>query len=156
MKKIVQLAAALLVVLTGIVALFKHELNQIKSFQAAKSLLLTDDSNEIDDFYLSIFKRARNRSVESVGRKPRVGNRDPFAMPTPVVRTATTRKPQKARLRLGGVLWDEASPSAVINEKIVHVGNRVAGYRVVRITRDKVLLNAGREHRVLQIPRLGY
>jgi len=156
MKKMAQLAVALLLVLAGIVALFKHELNQIESYRAAKILLLNERGNNIDDFYLSLFKKVKNPDGETEGRQPCARNRDPFAIPTPVVRTAETTKTRKTGLKLGGVLWDEKAPSAIINEKIVQVGNRVAGYRVVRITPSRVLLSAGRENRVLEIPGLGY
>ncbi len=41
---------------------------------------------------------------------------------------------------LGGILWDETNPSAVINKKIVRHGDIVNGARVVKINKNLVTL----------------
>jgi len=46
-------------------------------------------------------------------------------------------------LSLTGVAWDKEKPQAVINGRIVGVGDVVAGHRVVSIKEDRVILNDG-------------
>ena len=50
---------------------------------------------------------------------------------------------QKASLSLNGIAWDKEKPQAVINGRIVGVGDTVAGQRVVSIKQDRVILNDG-------------
>lgn len=44
---------------------------------------------------------------------------------------------------LDGIAWDEKSPRAVINDRIIEVGNKIGGARVVEIRKDRVVLNDG-------------
>ena len=47
------------------------------------------------------------------------------------------------KLVLNGIAWDEKSPRAVINDRIVAIGDQVGGSTVVEILRDHVILNDG-------------
>jgi len=44
---------------------------------------------------------------------------------------------------LMGIVWDEKMPRCVINNRIVGVGDEVAGKRVKEIRRDRVILSDG-------------
>lgn len=46
-------------------------------------------------------------------------------------------------LILNGIAWDEKSPQAIINDRIVKTGDEVGGSRVVTILQHKVILNDG-------------
>ena len=60
----------------------------------------------------------------------------PVALTNPVVADAPAPKP----LRLQGIAYDAAHPSAIINDKAVNVGSRVDGMRVMAISPDSVTL----------------
>lgn len=44
-------------------------------------------------------------------------------------------------LSLEGIIWDETKPLAIINDQVVGCGDKVSGVTVVKIERDKVILN---------------
>jgi hypothetical protein len=44
---------------------------------------------------------------------------------------------------LTGIIWDEKSPKALINDAIVGVGDKVGNNTVVKIEKDRVILNDG-------------
>jgi len=49
-------------------------------------------------------------------------------------------EPVKPRWFLDGILYDEKTPSAIINKKIVRNGDNIDGARVVQIDKQKVTL----------------
>jgi len=67
--------------------------------------------------------------------------RDPFSgkLYTSVRKQGNTPK----TLSLAGIIWDKNKPAALINDKVVGVGDRVGGSTVVSIKNDRVLLNDG-------------
>ncbi|MFH1202138.1 MAG: hypothetical protein V1674_04530 [Candidatus Omnitrophota bacterium] len=46
-------------------------------------------------------------------------------------------------LNLAGVLWDKDNPQAIINGRIVGKGDEIEGFKVIEITKDKVILSDG-------------
>ncbi|MEI8176639.1 MAG: hypothetical protein WCG78_07225 [Candidatus Omnitrophota bacterium] len=46
-------------------------------------------------------------------------------------------------LVLNGIVWDEKSPYAIINNAMVRSGDEVGGSKVVEIHKDKVVMNDG-------------
>ena len=44
-------------------------------------------------------------------------------------------------LSLEGIIWDETKPLAIINDQVVGCGDKVSGVTVVKIEKDKVILN---------------
>jgi len=46
-------------------------------------------------------------------------------------------------LTINGVLWDKKNPLAIINERIVKIGDKIDGNTVVGIEQDRVILNDG-------------
>ena len=61
--------------------------------------------------------------------------RDPF-----MFGTAKIYSDEDGALALNGIAWDEKAPSAIINNKVVKVGDEVAGNKVADIRKDKVIV----------------
>ena len=75
--------------------------------------------------------------------------RNPFVVaPAPA---AAQEKAAKKEHILGGVLWDPQSPSAVLNNRLVNVGDEVNGWRVVEIREKEVKLSDGSNTKTLAI-----
>ena len=54
-------------------------------------------------------------------------------------------------ISLNGILWDSSKPKAVVNGKIVGVGDKVSKYSVVDIKQDKIILNDGTKNFELRL-----
>lgn len=50
---------------------------------------------------------------------------------------------------LNGILWDPRTPSAILNNRVVCVGERLGEWEVSEIQKDRVILSNGSERRVL-------
>ena len=48
--------------------------------------------------------------------------------------------PDGGSLELGGIVWSDAEPRALLNDRVVGVGAYVQGYTVERIEEDRVVL----------------
>ncbi|HTR02705.1 MAG TPA: hypothetical protein VMN82_05870, partial [Thermoanaerobaculia bacterium] len=48
--------------------------------------------------------------------------------------------PDGGRIELGGVVWSESEPRALLNDRVLGVGAYVEGYSVLRIEEDRVVL----------------
>jgi hypothetical protein len=67
---------------------------------------------------------------------------------SPAVRAAAAGKSYKGKvalpdggsLELGGIVWSEADPRALINDRVVGVGAYVQGYTIERIEEDRVVM----------------
>lgn len=66
--------------------------------------------------------------------------------PTPVV-----LKGGSTSYFLSGILWDPQAPSAIINNQVLSVGDRVGGWQVKEIQRDKVILSDGDSTQTLRV-----
>ncbi|MCQ9206416.1 MAG: hypothetical protein NG740_00820 [Omnitrophica bacterium] len=55
------------------------------------------------------------------------------------------------RPALGGIMWTEKNPKAVIGSEMVSRGDVVGGYRVVEIRKDRVILKDGAEEIILKL-----
>lgn len=55
----------------------------------------------------------------------------------------TSRQEGPVSLKLSGIIWDSKNPLAMINERVVKVGDTIAGNTVVEIKHDRVILNNG-------------
>lgn len=73
--------------------------------------------------------------------------RDPFALGGT---TATVES--SGDLVLTGIFWDEVKPYCIINGKVVKVGNEIAGFRVLEIKKDSVIVQ---DQDKISILRLG-
>lgn len=74
--------------------------------------------------------------------------RNPFVVaPAPPAQ----EKAGSPRHVLGGILWDTQSPSAVLNNRLVNVGDEVNGWRVVEIREKEVILSNGSNTKTLTV-----
>jgi hypothetical protein len=60
-----------------------------------------------------------------------------------VIETQTVIVQKPIPLSLGGIIWDSASPKALINDEIVQPGYMIGQYTVKEIKQDRVILNDG-------------
>ena len=44
---------------------------------------------------------------------------------------------------LKGILWDPQAPTAILNDRVVGVGERVGNWKVMEIRKDRVILSDG-------------
>ncbi len=70
--------------------------------------------------------------------------RDPFSRQS--VSAVTARG-----LSLSGIAWDSEDPTAIIDSRIVRVGDEIGGYVVIEIRKDTVVLNNGTENLELNL-----
>lgn len=82
---------------------------------------------------------SRRSNYPSWGRNPFVAKE---------TQTATSGK-----LILDGIAWDEKTPRAAINNRIVTIGDQVGGSTVVEILKDRVILNDGAGNFELRLGR---
>jgi len=85
-----------------------------------------------------------------VGPPPRAGEAQASASGSPRVHAqgAAAGKsyrgkvdlPDGGSLELGGIVWSEADPRALVNDRVVGVGAYVQGYTIERIEEDRVVL----------------
>jgi len=88
------------------------------------------------------------------------GGRDPMGQyassdPAAVTWGRGTNQAAPAGLALSGIVWDASNPMAIINHRLVKVGDVVAGGRVASILPGKVVIVVGEQERVLTLPREG-
>jgi len=58
----------------------------------------------------------------------------------------TVEKGEAVDLNLSGIIWDEERPLALINNRVVGIGDKIGISTVVDITQDRVILNDGRKN----------
>jgi hypothetical protein len=108
-----------------------------------------------DEDFITRDKAAKKADASKGSKPPRtvgIGRADPFA---PLVKRAAVKaSPLEVRdgiggvkepgpVRLEGIIWSSKRPHAVINETLVSVGDVVAGWTVVGIDREEVILLCG-------------
>ncbi len=54
-------------------------------------------------------------------------------------------------LRLQGILWDAGKPTALINDEMVQPGSVIAGWKVIEIHQDRVLISDGKSTKTLHL-----
>jgi hypothetical protein len=52
-------------------------------------------------------------------------------------------EPEVPKFTLNGILWDEKTPKAIINDTIVGIGDKINGRTIIEIREDSVILNDG-------------
>ena len=60
---------------------------------------------------------------------------------------------QTAGLTLNGIAWDEKSPRAVINDRIVGAGDKIEGMEIIRVEPERVILSDGLNEFELRLGR---
>ncbi len=74
-------------------------------------------------------------------------NRDPFTRG----RVSTKQTIESSGPALSGIIWDEKSPRAVINNQIIRVGDTIGKNVVIEITPDSVTLDDGSRYLKLSL-----
>lgn len=68
------------------------------------------------------------------------GKKDPFSPPViSAVEKAGTEV--LAGVRLEGIIWDEKKPIAVINDKVVGIGDEISGAKIIDIRQNEVIFD---------------
>jgi hypothetical protein len=64
----------------------------------------------------------------------------PPAAPRERVYSRSVTLPGGEKIELGGIVWSEADPRALVNDRVVGVGSYVEGYTVTKIEEDRITL----------------
>jgi len=56
-----------------------------------------------------------------------------------------------SKIVLGGIMWVEENPRAIINNNIVAIGDEIGGNKVIDIKKDRVVLSDGTEKLTLKL-----
>ena len=161
--------ASILVIVLIILGFGFYETFPTKNLSQKQSNQLSDEQsfNEMQQIYIKIsntYKELkqdknpyRSQNLESFFEI----KRDPFETPIKKqkkeqnrAKKKTPTKPKSIKqipLTLNGILWDEETPSAIINGEVVYVGGKIASYRMLRILPEKVILTSGGKRRVLRL-----
>jgi len=78
------------------------------------------------------------------------GKKDPFAPPKINV-VEDTGADVLSVIRLEGIIWDEDSPIAVINGKVVGVSDEVNGAKIIQIKQNEVILEINGQRTPLKL-----
>ena len=76
--------------------------------------------------------------------------KDPFA---PLVKEEKKAPAPAPVITLTGILWDKDKPLAIINNRVVKIGDTAGGSRVVEIKENSVILNDGTKDFELKLGR---
>jgi len=77
------------------------------------------------------------QSIGAVPRQPISWKRCPFSG------KIYADKSGNADLKLVGVAWDEKTPQALINDKIIKEGDSIGNYKIIKIEKDRVIITDG-------------
>ena len=166
-KKLIVIGAVAIVVVGVMGFQLRANLSPPNAYEG--SVLMADESgSEVGNTYLKLFREYKNSNLildrdRSSSKRSFVVRRNPFLLPTSErpkrpTRLASSRRTAKkpvpkVTLKLGGILWDEDAPSAVINNKVVQVSDRIGSYRVVKIFQDRVIVSNNKRRTTLKLPR---
>ena len=92
---------------------------------------------------LTIAQPSQQREAQRQRAMRLVWRRDPF--------TRGAAMGELSGLQLSGILWDSNEPIAIINGQMVRVGEKLEGYRVVEIAKDRVSVTDGTQTFQIQI-----
>ncbi|MFH1093401.1 MAG: hypothetical protein V1739_04500 [Candidatus Omnitrophota bacterium] len=81
--------------------------------------------------------------------------RDPFlpSKDSTILKAPIEEKKLVINLDLKGILWDKMVPSAIINSKVVKIGDLIFGKTVVDIEKDEVILMENGEIQILKLKK---
>jgi hypothetical protein len=91
--------------------------------------------------------------------EPLSGQKEYFTIRDPFLASKNPEKQQPAGaqqkstidLKVSGILWDEKVPTAIINSKVLKIGDSIYGKTIVDMERDKVILMEEGELFVLKL-----
>lgn len=165
-KKLIVIGAVAIAVVGALGFQLRANLSTPDAYEG--SVLLADEGgSEVGNTYLKLFREYKDSNLildrdRNSAKSSFVVERNPFMVPssgrpkrrTGLVSSRTSKKPvPKVALKLGGILWDEEAPSAVINNKVVQVSDRIGSYRVVKIFQDRVIVSNNKKRMTLKLPK---
>ncbi len=103
--------------------------SKYKRTTASVQTVSPENSVSLKNLYFGEREKKRSEYV--------VWSRNPFSIKASPTSTVVSS------LILNGISWEEKSPRAVINNRILRVGDQVNGNKVVKIERNFVVLNDG-------------
>ncbi len=121
-----------------------------------------NSDSDIDNAYFTLFQKFKELPPTNMHFKTRkltgvpVLRRDPFVRPDAIASAKTllsSGEPlSEGALKLSGILWDNESPSAVINGEVAQVGYKLGQFRVTRIQKTQVSLLSPQGKITLHLP----
>ncbi|MFY9552665.1 MAG: hypothetical protein WAU32_16080, partial [Thermoanaerobaculia bacterium] len=78
--------------------------------------------------------------AEAAASEPDTRGVPPALSPGGKVHAGSVTLPGGAKIELGGIVWSETDPRALVNDRIVGVGAYVEGYTVTKIEEDRITL----------------
>ena len=94
------------------------------------------------------------QTVKEIAPSPKKPDiRDPFlaSLDSNILRAPTENLEPVVNLNLQGILWDKRVASAIINSKVVKIGDLIYGKTVVDIEQDKVILMENGKIHILKL-----
>ncbi len=131
-KKQIIVTMGLVVILAAVVMNTLNQVRPKKEIREEEVAVILEPSQAMN---LISVRLAYDRAEEEV--KNMVIERDPFSPPV---------RPVRDSFILSGILWDERNPTAVINNEIVQIGQKINGKTIVDIQKSKVIVNEGKEN----------
>ena len=78
------------------------------------------------------------------------GKKDPFS--APIINTSRDVKEELlANVQLEAIIWDDESPLTMINDKVVGIGDEIAGAKIVEIKQNEVIFEADGKQVILKL-----
>ena len=111
----------------------------VYNFMGGKPVKPTDTSRPISKLE-SARTDTKNKSIDIEKYSSLEWGRDPFYYGPGQAKRFTAKTSQPV-WKLGGILYDNDSPSAIINKIIVRDGDIINGARVVQIEKESVILD---------------
>ena len=130
--------AILIVLMTGVVIVWMPK-GKKPTAVSANTLSATSDQP------IPITRVVPKKRTEFVG-----WGKNPFAKPQEEEKEGK-KVGSVSDLKLGAIMWDDKTPSAFINGKIVSVGDKIDDKTVKQIEEDRVILTDGTNDYVLRL-----
>jgi len=116
----------------------KVKSQKLRTFMASFSLLLVTASTAFAQKGIEESLSEVKRLIPSKEVVPTPWGRDPF-IPVTGVKEGIKRRD----LRLSAIIYSEKRPSAIIDNKIVYIGDIIDGQKIVDIKQEYVILQTG-------------
>lgn len=117
----------IILIILGIAAVISLFYGMFASSKAGRNVILKKISVPQEFAYLT--RNAKKTAYSS-------WSRDPFSASSAPIKGYRG-------FVLSGIMWDKESPTAIINDNIVKIGDKISGNAVVDIKQDRVILSDG-------------
>jgi len=132
MIKRIYLIAVFLLLLCGLISCGRREKTEEKTAQVEPRL--AGDEQQI------MGKEEKEKTKKAPVFISKYGREDPFDPSFDRV-SKVGIKTEQGGFVLEGIVWDTDNPTAIINGKILHIGEEIGDYEVMEIKQEKVTLS---------------